>query len=80
MVLDLTGDMEPTQARQAIALAIDRQAVLQIAGAGLGRRRGVLPPGLRYWALPWQELPTSSATCRAPGPCWPRPATWAAPP
>lgn len=60
VVLDLAGDMEPTnkpEVRQAIALAIDRQAVLQIAGAGLGRRLGVLPAGLAYWALPWQELP-----------------------
>ena len=60
VVLDLAGDMEPTskvEVRQAIALAIDRQAVLQIAGSGLGERLGVLPPGLKDWALPWQELP-----------------------
>jgi len=59
-VLDLAGDQEPTnklEVRQAIALAIDRAAVLQIAGSGLGQRLGVLPPGLKYWALPWQELP-----------------------
>ncbi len=59
-VLDLAGDQEPTsksEVRQAIALAIDRSAVLQIAGSGLGRRLGVLPPALKYWALPWQELP-----------------------
>jgi peptide/nickel transport system substrate-binding protein len=60
VVLDLAGDMEPTskpEVRQAIALAIDRQAVLQIAGSGLGERLGVLPPGLKGWALPWSELP-----------------------
>ena len=60
VVLDLAGDMEPTsrpEVRQAIALAIDRQAVLQIAGSGFGERLGVLPPGLKAWALPWQELP-----------------------
>jgi peptide/nickel transport system substrate-binding protein len=60
VVLDLAGDMEPTskvEVRQAIALAIDRQAVLQIAGSGLGQRLGVLPPGLAYWAVPLQELP-----------------------
>jgi peptide/nickel transport system substrate-binding protein len=60
VVLDLAGDQEPTskpEVRQAIALAIDRQAILQIAGSGLGQRLGVLPPGLRAWALPWQELP-----------------------
>jgi ABC-type transport system substrate-binding protein len=60
VVLDLAGDMEPTskpEVRQAIALAVDRQALLQIAGNGLGHRLGVLPLGLKYWALPWQELP-----------------------
>jgi peptide/nickel transport system substrate-binding protein len=60
VVLDLAGDQEPTsklEVRQAIALAIDRQAILQIAGSGLGQRLGVLPPGLKYWAVPIQELP-----------------------
>jgi len=60
VVLDLAGDQEPTskpEVRQAIALALDRQAILQIAGSGLGQRLGVLPPGLAYWALPWSELP-----------------------
>ena len=60
VVLDLAGDQEPTsklEVRQAIALAIDRAAILQIAGSGLGQRLGMLPPGLKGWALPWQELP-----------------------
>lgn len=60
VVLDLAGDQEPTskpEVRQAVALALDRQAILQIAGSGLGQRLGVLPPGLRYWAVPWSELP-----------------------
>ena len=60
VVLDLAGDQEPTskpEVRQAIALALDRPAILQIAGSGLGQRLGVLPPGLKAWALPWQELP-----------------------
>jgi peptide/nickel transport system substrate-binding protein len=60
VVLDLAGDQEPTskpEVRQAIALALDRPAILQIAGSGLGRRLGVLPPGLTYWAVPWSELP-----------------------
>jgi peptide/nickel transport system substrate-binding protein len=59
VVLDLAGDQEPTskpEVRQAIALALDRAAILQIAGSGLGQRLGVLPPGLRYWAVPWAEL------------------------
>lgn len=60
VVLDLAGDQEPTsrpEVRQAIALAIDRPAILQIAGSGFGQRLGVLPPGMKSWALPWQELP-----------------------
>lgn len=60
VVLDLAGDQEPTskiEVRQAIALALDRPAILQIAGSGLGQRLGVLPPGLKFWALPWPELP-----------------------
>jgi len=60
VVLDLAGDQEPTskpEVRQAIALAVDRAAVLQIAGNGLGQRLGVLPPGLKAWALSVQELP-----------------------
>jgi peptide/nickel transport system substrate-binding protein len=60
VVLDLAGDQEPTtkpEVRQAIALALDRPAILQIAGSGLGQRLGVLPPGLGYWAVPWAELP-----------------------
>lgn len=60
VVLDLAGDQEPTSkpdVRRAIALALDRAAILQIAGAGLGQRLGVLPPGLKFWAVPWAELP-----------------------
>jgi peptide/nickel transport system substrate-binding protein len=60
VVLDLAGDQEPTnkpEVRQAIELGIDRQAILQIAGSGLGQRLGVLPPGMKFWAVPWQELP-----------------------
>ena len=67
VVLDLAGDQEPTskpEVRQAIALAIDRQAILQIAGSGLGQRLGVLPPGLRGWALQWQELPNQQRDVR----------------
>jgi peptide/nickel transport system substrate-binding protein len=60
VVLDLAGDQAPTskpEVRQAIALALDRAAILQIAGAGLGQRLGVLPPGLKFWALGVQDLP-----------------------
>jgi peptide/nickel transport system substrate-binding protein len=60
VVLDLAGDQEPTsklEVRQAIALGIDRAAILQIAGAGLGQRLGLLPPGLTFWALGPGDLP-----------------------
>jgi peptide/nickel transport system substrate-binding protein len=60
VVLDLAGAQEPTsklEVRQAIALALDRNAIVQIAGNGLGQRLGVLPPGLKAWAVPVQELP-----------------------
>ena len=56
----LAGDQEPTSKREvrlAIALALDRAAILQIAGNGLGQRLGVLPPGLKGWALSVAELP-----------------------
>jgi peptide/nickel transport system substrate-binding protein len=59
VVLDLAGDQAPTskpEVRQAIALALDRPAILQIAGSGLGQRLGVLPPGLKFWALGVQDL------------------------
>jgi peptide/nickel transport system substrate-binding protein len=59
VVLDLAGDQAPTskpEVRQAIALALDRAAILQIAGSGLGQRLGVLPPGLKFWALGVQDL------------------------
>ena len=52
------------EVRQAIALALDRPAILQIAGSGLGQRLGVLPPGLKGWALPWQELPNQQRDVR----------------
>src|SRR5688572_4374061 len=60
VVLDLAGDQAPTskpEVRQAVALALDRAAILQIAGSGLGQRLGMLPPGLKYWALGVQDLP-----------------------
>jgi peptide/nickel transport system substrate-binding protein len=59
-VLDLVGDMEPTKnpdVRRAIALGIDRDAVLRIAGYGLGDRLGVLPAAMKYWAVPVEALP-----------------------
>ncbi|HEX7125433.1 MAG TPA: ABC transporter substrate-binding protein [Thermodesulfobacteriota bacterium] len=59
VVLDLAGDRPPTDrpdVRRAIAVAIDRQAILQIAGHGLGTRLGLLPPAMAYWAMPAEKL------------------------
>src|SRR5918996_2534775 len=63
VVLDLAGDRPPTDkpdVRRAIALAIDREAILKIAGHGLGKRLGVLPPAMEYWALPVERLPNQA--------------------
>ncbi|MDR7545394.1 MAG: ABC transporter substrate-binding protein, partial [Armatimonadota bacterium] len=63
VVLDLVGDMPPTNnpnVRRAIALSIDREAILRIAGDGLGRRLGVLPPAMAFWAMPVDRLPNQS--------------------
>lgn len=59
VVLDLVGDMPPTNnpdVRRAIALSIDREAILRIAGDGLGKRLGVLPPAMAFWAMPVDRL------------------------
>ncbi|MDR7522808.1 MAG: ABC transporter substrate-binding protein [Armatimonadota bacterium] len=60
VVLDLMGDMAPTSnpdVRRAIAVGIDREAVLRIAGDGLGKPLGVLPPAMEFWAVPRDRLP-----------------------
>ena len=57
--LDLVGDMPPTdevEIRQAIQLSLDREAIFQTAGNGLGSRLGFLPPAMEDWALPIDEL------------------------
>ena len=63
VVLDLVGDMPPTNnpdIRRAIALSIDREAILRIAGDGLGKRLGVLPPAMAFWAMPVDRLPNQN--------------------
>lgn len=63
VVLDLAGDQAPTSnpdVRRAIELAIDRQAILQTAGASLGARLGVLPPAMKGWAMPLSRLPNQN--------------------
>jgi peptide/nickel transport system substrate-binding protein len=59
-VLDLMGDVPPTdklEVRQAISLAIDREAILKVAGNGIGQVLGFLPPALKPYALPPDQLP-----------------------
>ena len=59
-VLDLVGDIEPTndpRVRLAIQLGLDRGTILQIAGNGLGQRLGLIPPAMEAYALTWKELP-----------------------
>lgn len=63
VVLDLAGDQAPTSnpdIRRAIALSIDREAILRIAGDGLGTRLGLLPPAMAFWAMPLDRLPNQN--------------------
>jgi peptide/nickel transport system substrate-binding protein len=69
--LDLMGDTLPDKetgkvtkyptadfrVRQAIKLCIDKDAILQVAGNGIGQAAGILPPALKLWALDREELP-----------------------
>jgi peptide/nickel transport system substrate-binding protein len=59
-IMDLALDQKPTdnlKVRQAIALAIDKQAVVQAATQGIGTVIGVLPPAMKDFALPMDQLP-----------------------
>lgn len=70
-VLDLMGNSRPDKAtgkvteypthdyrvRQAIKLCIDKDAILQVAGNGIGQPLGLLPPALKLWALHRDQLP-----------------------
>lgn len=63
VVLDLAGDQPPTNnpdIRRAIALSIDREAILRIAGDGLGKTLGLLPPAMAFWAMPVDRLPNQT--------------------
>lgn len=59
-IMDLVGDQKPTdnpKVRQAIALGIDKQAVMQAATQGIGTIIGVLPPAMKGFALTPEQLP-----------------------
>src|SRR5262249_21734920 len=42
--------------RRALSLAMDRKALLDIIGEGLGAYNTAVPAGLKEWALPWTQL------------------------
>jgi len=42
---------------QAIKLSLDREAILQVAGNGIGQPLGMLPPALKLWTVDREELP-----------------------
>jgi peptide/nickel transport system substrate-binding protein len=42
---------------QAIKLCIDKEAILQVAGNGIGQPLGMLPPALKLWTIGRDELP-----------------------
>jgi len=70
-VLDLVSDSRPDKetgkvtkyptadyrVRQAIKLSLDKEAILQVAGNGIGQPLGLLPPALKLWALTRDQLP-----------------------
>ena len=59
--LMLNTEKEPlndVKVRQALALAIDYQNVIQAAASGLATLSGNIPPSMEEWALPLSELET----------------------
>jgi len=58
--LELPGDIKPVdnpKVRLAILLALDKQAIMQAGVMGLGQVIGGMPPAMKYWALPPEQLP-----------------------
>lgn len=58
--LELPPDVEPlddVRVRQAILLALDKEAIMEAGIQGLGRVVGGMPPAMTYWSLPPEELP-----------------------
>jgi peptide/nickel transport system substrate-binding protein len=58
--LELPGDVPPVnnqKVRQAILLALDKPAIMQAGIMGLGQVIGGMPPAMKYWSLPVDQLP-----------------------
>ena len=58
--LELPADVKPVdniKVRQAILLALDKPAIMQAGVMGLGQVIGGMPPAMKYWALPPEQLP-----------------------
>lgn len=58
--MELPGDIPPInnpKVRQAILLALDKPAMMQAGIMGLGQVIGGMPPAMKYWALPPEQLP-----------------------
>ena len=49
--------LDDVRVRQAISLALDRQAIANALGGGVGIVNGPIPTALTDWALPVNELP-----------------------
>jgi peptide/nickel transport system substrate-binding protein len=58
--MELPGDIDPVKdpkVRQAVLLALDKQAIMQAGIMGLGQVIGGMPPAMKYWALSPDQLP-----------------------
>ena len=61
--LELPPDTPPVddiRVRQAILLALDKEAIMEAGILGLGRVVGGMPPAMTYWSLPPEELPNQT--------------------
>jgi len=58
--MELPCDVKPLdnpKVRQAISLAIDKPSIVQAAIFGLGQVVGGMPPAMKFWATPLDQLP-----------------------
>jgi peptide/nickel transport system substrate-binding protein len=51
------GPLDDVRVRQALSLGMDRDAILDLVGAGLGTVSGHIPPSLSAYWIPPDELP-----------------------